>query len=52
MSLHNPAWQYIPAAAHSDASKFRERQLERIKRAQQSKPNVPIPLRSANGRRR
>lgn len=33
MSLHNPSWQYIPAASHADPSAFQRRQRARMRAA-------------------
>lgn len=33
MSLHNPAFRYIPASAHGDPAAFARRQRERMREA-------------------
>ena len=44
--IHDPRFVYIPSANHdADSTKFRERQLARIKAAQAAKPTNVKPIR-------
>ena len=38
LNILNPKFQYIPASSHSNVDAFRQRQLERMKKAQQQAP--------------
>ena len=38
MNILDPKFRYIPASSHGDPQAFRQRQLERMKKAQQQAP--------------
>lgn len=51
MSLHNPAFRYIPASAHGDPAAFARRQRERIRAAAEQRKAAPDKVQQITKRR-